>query len=304
MAFPSEFLATVVEAGNLCAQQFQGDISLLDRVHKDFSMQPGVQGDTVNIVYPGALTVHENADVPATLQSLTSTKKALALTTQPSVSFKVSDWVGLRANPIAVKDQYTQPALVALANYADAQIASKFTAANFNTYAPIASVTARSLAMAQLRDARIALHGQKVPVDDTPNMTLCLVPEVYDRALGSDDFSKHDVVGPVATEAARRTGVVLPQYAAQVFCDHNLNTTTQMNNVLFHRYAIGAALRPIEIPQGVSTKGSYINYRGIPVRALFDYSITEKAWILSFDFAMGVIVLRPECGVLIYSALT
>ena len=69
----------------------------------------------------------------------------------------------------------------------------------------------------------------------------------------------------------------------------------------FHRYAIGAAVRPLEVPQGVSAKGSYINYRGILIRAMFDYSLKDRAWILSFDYALGLTLLRPECGVLIYS---
>lgn len=307
MAFPAEFLQTVVEVGNECASQFVGEITLVDRVFRSFKSEPGVVGKTVSIPFPGSFTVNDEAGATPTYQAPTSTSVEVTLAFKPAVNFEVDDWTNLITAPNDVKQLYVEPALNALARYASDKIATKFvnSAGNFNTHTPVPSETIKTVTLNQIRDARILLNAAKVPVNDLNNMTLMLYPEAYDRALADDSFAKHDIAGPEASTAARRTGVILPQYAAQVMSDHSMpilsGTPNKYVSCLFHRYAIGLAARPLAIPEDANIKGSYVNHKGLLIRTMFGFNLTTKKYQLTFDYAMGLTVMRPAAGVLIYS---
>lgn len=304
MSYPAEFLATVIEVGNEVASIFEGDLNLLDCVYKDFSNQPGVKGATTSIVIPGAFTVNDGANADITLQTPSSTAATITLSNMPEVSFPVHDFNQARANPNMIKNAYIEPALKALADYANGLMGARFVAATYNSYSPVASAAARTLTKSQLKAARIALRNAKVPVDDRGDMFLVMPPELYEVMLNDDDFSKREIVGEDQATSARQRAKVLDQFNTTILPDIKMNVATQMNSALFHRWAIGAAIRPLEIPQGVSAKGAYMMWRGIPIRVMIDWSIVKKAWILSFDFLIGLTTLRKECCQIIYSALS
>ena len=306
MAYPSDFFATIIDSMNRVADQWQGQIGLIDTVWTDFSPEPGVRGGTTQITFPGLMTAADRANASLSFTTPTSSTKTVTLTVQPHVAWRVHDLNAMKANPTQLENVYIKPGMVSLANALDIAIAALFVSGTMSSYTPIASAATKVVVPAQIRDARIAMRANKVPVDDYGDVFLSTPTVAYDRMLTEDNYAKYDITAEEATVAAKRRSIIMPQMNAIVRADDNLNVATQYNSALYHRSAIGMAIRPLEIPTGPAApvEASYVNYRGIIIRVMHGYSMEYGAWMVSMDFVYGLTVLRPEACCLIYSALS
>ena len=268
----------------------------------------GVKGKTVTIVFPGAPTVSNDAISVGAFQAPTSSTESVTLSQMPSVNMEVLDWEKLIANPNMIRQAYVQPAMAQIWKYLNGQLATLIDTTDLPTYTPVASVTANTLTLAQLRDARLLLQGNLVPVDELGSMTLAMQPTVYEYTLITDSFNRADIRGPEQANQTWMTGALMQTFATKIVKDHDLPTvdeaTDKRTSVLFHEYAIGAAYRPMPIPDAPGVEGSYIDLNGLPIRVMFSYSHEQKSYLLSFDLAFGFAVLRPECAVLIYHTVS
>lgn len=76
--------------------------------------------------------------------------------------------------------------------------------------------------------------------------------------------------------------------------------TVSYTNALFHKYAIGLALRQLPPPDEKVVNYQYVNIRGIPMRVMIGYrQMPKPGYTVTVDYAYAVAVLRPTFGVLI-----
>lgn len=306
MAYPADFITTLVKVGSPLAEQFVGKRSLISSVYQDVDLnEMGEKGKTVNIVVPGASTVSNDASSVGTFNSPTTSLKSITLSQMPAVNQKITEWEKLISKPEVIDKAFVQPAMTALTKYLNGQLATLMVAATLNTYTPVPHVTNRTLVLSQLRDARILMREQGVPVDSLGDMSLVMPSKVYEYTLITDQFNRSDIQGPGRSETAWATGSILQTFATNFYADDDMpsvaGSPAKLTSCLFHKYAIAAAFRPLEVPDpSTGTFGSYLNMNGIPVRALMSFDHINKSWYLSWDLAFGFAVIRPECACLIY----
>lgn len=307
MAYPTDLFKKITLVGADIGAPLQAPISLMNSVYRDLkTTEFGSSGQSVDIVFPGALTAANDASTVQAYQDVTTSVKTVTLTLMPAVNVRIKHWDKVRTDA-DIENMILLPARQAIRAYVNGQIASLITANNFDSYTPIASATAKTLTLGQLRDARANLRNAGVPVDEVGKMAVVCHGTVYENTLFSDNFTRADIVGPARAEDLRASGQIMPSFATRFFADGQMPIDTtptpdEYLSIFMHEWAIGVAYRPSEIPSTV--KGSYVDIDGIPVRVLMSYDPANKCDQLSFDFAYGQAVIRKECGHLIRSAIS
>ena len=304
MAFPDELIVTLVKSGLEVSNQFLGHQSLLTTVYRDSSFEElGEKGKIVSIPFPGVMTVTNDASTVGTFQTLTTTSKQVTLSEMPAVNFTFSDWNQFITNPTRLKEMVTAPALTAIYQYLNSGLATLITAANFDSYTPIAHEVDNVFTRAQIQKGNANLTGAKVPTTDSTSMSFVMPAFTYPLTLNRDEFSSATIRGDGET---LKTGVISPVLGLKILPDHGLGHVTVSSvakwvGFLHHKFAIGLAVRPLPIPDAPGVEGTTINFNGIPVRFLFSYDHTSKSYKGSFDLSFGYAILRKECGQIIYA---
>lgn len=89
---------------------------------------------------------------------------------------------------------------------------------------------------------------------------------------------------------------IYPALAAAVSAKTITLLADHIANLAFHKNAFALVTRPLEKPLGAS-RAEAISYRGLTIRAVYDYDITTKKDTISLDLLCGVKTLTPELAV-------
>jgi hypothetical protein len=81
----------------------------------------------------------------------------------------------------------------------------------------------------------------------------------------------------------------------------NTFTRRTYTSIAMHKFAIGLAVRPLEIVNNGQVQSRLIEMRGLPMRLQLSYQHLKGGWFLSLDYAMVAKVIRPDFGVLMAS---
>jgi hypothetical protein len=300
----SDFFLKLIDADNPAAQQVVGTTELIGSVYTDFDAKPVAKGETINVVFPGAVAWSDVGNSGFTPADVDETTKALQLNAHPAASFKITDFEALRTlSGNKIREVYLDPAFKAGAEFLNGVIAASITTANF-TNTPIATQTNNTVTRTQTSKAWAALTKLKVPTSDFANMSLLTHSDVYANMLDDNNFVNQSVVGDAAAADAVRRANLGQKLGAQVKYDQQMpitSGTVQYISLYMHRYAMGLVLRPLASPDASALEVTYIKYRGIPIRVMLSYQHLLGAHVMSFDFAYALTVLRPTFGVIIQS---
>ena len=80
-----------------------------------------------------------------------------------------------------------------------------------------------------------------------------------------------------------------------------VHASSTENNLAFHKSAFALVSRPLALPMG-SKNAAIANYEGFGIRVVYDYDITYKKDIMSFDILVGTKTLDPERAVRLIKA--
>lgn len=76
-------------------------------------------------------------------------------------------------------------------------------------------------------------------------------------------------------------------------------STSYVRNLAFHRDSIVLATADLEIPKGVDM-ANRATIDGLSLRFVRQYTVTDDKWTGRFDILIGIKVVRPEWGVVVY----
>lgn len=100
---------------------------------------------------------------------------------------------------------------------------------------------------------------------------------------------------------ASDTSLTLGQLYGGALTNGNTYTRRTYTSIAMHRFAIGLAVRPLEIVNNGQVQSRLIEMRGLPMRLQLSYQHLKGGWFLSLDYAMVAKVIRPDFGVLMAS---
>jgi hypothetical protein len=69
--------------------------------------------------------------------------------------------------------------------------------------------------------------------------------------------------------------------------------------VVFHRYAIALAVRPLEIVNDGHIHSRLLMLQGLPFRVVVSWNHVQSGWMLTMDYAMVAKPIRPDFGVVV-----
>ena len=246
----------------------EANLVLANLVH-DYSSMVKDSGDTIHVPNLSNLTANDKvpgADV--SFQAPTETKIDISIDTHKEASFKLEDITAIQAN-VDLNAEYTGKAGYALAKAIDsslAALAASFsqTKGTYNT-AITTDVILDSIELLDVAD---------VPEDDRH---FVMKPGTKRDIIDITTYVSNDFVGGKPVE----TGKIGSLYGVSTYISTNIyNATTSVNDMMFHRDAMGLALQ----------KAPKTN---------FWYNPAAIAWEVVTDTIYGVAEMRDDHAVLV-----
>lgn len=293
----SSFFQTLVAAASEASQVLVGTTALMDAIYQDYSPAETATGQTLNIAIPNPVTSEvDNAGTnDPTFSDVEFATEPIVFNQHPQFGYKIHDFEQYNS-PLAIRNLMVDPAIKGIAEWVNGYLAGLLNSTNLSTNGTI-STTSSSITPAQVISGWTNLVNQKVPVMDTQNMSFIMAPQVYGNALQNTSFTQESIVGlPIALQA--RTGGQLREiYGAMSKYDQQMPTTGTSGSytytgVLMHRWAVAAAYRPLPKPDPKVSEFTYINWKGLPIRITFGYSVQFSAWLVNIDAGFGASVVR------------
>jgi hypothetical protein len=252
-------------------------------VTRDASEEVAEQGDTVNVIKRGDVTVRdktEGSDI--TSDSPSNSKVPVVLDTHKYVSWELEDNASSKAVDNAL--EYIEDAMIGLAEVIDQDL--------LDLYSDVANdvgTAGQDITDSTVLDARQQLNDQKCPMTGR-NM---VVSSKDDRALLAID----KLTDPRSVEGgqALREAQIGRLHGFDVFMDQNVRTSGSSplitHNLAFHRNAFYLVSRQLEQPEqasGVVSSTMVDPVTGIAMRYLRQYSIKGLATTHVLDVLYGV----------------
>lgn len=310
MAFPDAWFRTLITAANeAAAVPLSGTTSLLDAVYTNMSLRPGEAGQTIRIPIPTTASFTDRKNQGLNVSGLNADTIEVLLQEQPSYAYRVTDFESINTMPVAeIQRVYLDPMYIAAGTYLNGKIAALFQNASgyFDEYTPVPHETNNTLTEGQIAAAWEQLTNALVPTNDAANMFFAAHSTVFGNMLKDTNLNQSQTAGVDAAVAARQRATILPQRNATVLYDQqmpirNISSVDKYVTAYFHRYAIALAAVPLPSPNSQGIAVEYLNYKGIPIRAMMSYVHKDLCWYVSYDFAFGLKILRKKLGTLIYS---
>ena len=269
---------------------------LSNLVWRDFDPDfTGKQGDTITIRKPAVFTAEEfNRASGVTLQEVDEDSTTVVLNKIANVSFAVTD-EEMTLEVDDFQNRLLNPALEAIIQKVDGDLAEALVDAA-EAAGGGGTSTLSQVASDCIIDARGKLSRNKLPTTDRHAV---FSPEAVGKALSDELFVQADQSG--STDALREASVGrvfgIDTYESQVF-GLGAGDRGVADGVAFHRSAVTLAVRPLEAPRGLpSTQVAVENYKGLSLRATYDYNSTKKQDEVSVDLLYGIATTRKEGAV-------
>lgn len=270
-------------------------IVLAKIVTKDSDMgEPGWQGKTLNIGYPGTFTAQDKvAGTAVTAQAPTGgATVSLTLSKHKVVDFMVEDYGAAQANGDALA-RYVDPAVIALAEQLENDLFglyTSFTGASVGTSGTDLTASVIRTARKNLNDAKAPMEDRHLVVSDKDEIAL----------LGDANLANYYAF---SNNAGIEQGQLPPLYGFNVHVSQLVpavaGTPVSTKNLAFHKNAMMLAMRPFrDIPagSGVATATVVDEDSGIAIRVLKQYKAEYRAEYVGFDILYGFVALRPSLG--------
>lgn len=265
---------------------------------KDFG-EPGWQGKTLNIGYPGTFTAQDKvAGTAVTAQAPSGgATVALTLSKHKVVDFMVEDYAQAQANSDLL-NRYVQPAVIALAEQLENDL--------FGLYSSFTGTSAGTagtdLTASPLRTVVKNMNIAKAPMQDR---YLVISPKDQVSILGDTNLASFFAF---SDPDAIKMGQLPNLYGLQPYVSQLVptvaGTPVDTKNIAFHKSAMMLAMRtftPIPAGSGVATATVVDEESGIAIRVLKQYKAEYRAEYVGFDILYGFVALRPGLGFVVDS---
>lgn len=277
----------------------RNNIVLAKTVTMDKAFDPGWQGKTLNIPYPGTFTAQaKTAGNPVTAQAPTGgASVALPLSAHETVDFMVEDFAAAQSNSDLLS-RYVQPAIIALAEKLENDLFSLYTSLTGTSV----GTSGTDLSAATVRSAMKGLDTALAPQTDR---VLVVSPKDRIALLGDTNLSTFFAY---SDPDAIKSGGLPNLYGFDTYMSQLVpvvaGTPNSTKCLAFHKSAIMMAMRPfmpITPGTGVATATAVDPESGIAIRVLKQYDINYRSTHLAFDILYGFVALRPGLGLVALS---
>jgi len=275
----------------------RANIVLAKRVARDTDFEPGWQGKTLNIPYPGTFAVQSKSENTAVspAQPTGGATVSVTLSNFKTVDMVVEDYASAQASS-SLMDRYVQPAAIAIAEQLETDLLAQY--ANL-TGGPIGTA-GTDITAAVIRSARKTLNDAKAPMTER---TLVLSDKDEIAVLGDANLATYFAY---SQEKAIAEGAIGRLYGFDVFTSQLAptvaGTPVTTKCLALHKDAILLATRPFrEPPPGSGVQASVIvdEESGLAIRVLYQYDMSNRGVRVAFDILYGIVALRPSIGVVV-----
>ena len=186
-------------------------------VHRNFSAQVQMFGDTVNTRLHGEFSAQRKLDTDdVVIQDASSSNVAVRLDQHLHTSFLIRDGEESKGFKV-LREEYLVPGMISLAQRLDEIILGQIYHFRHQSVGQLGVSPTRALVTA----ARNALNKQRVP---TQNRRLLVTPNTETALLNIDSFVEADKLGDPGT--ALREGSLGRKYGMDIFMDQNVPSVT------------------------------------------------------------------------------
>ena len=283
---------------NRALMLFRKKIRIASRIRRDTDFGDFTKGSSLTIPYFGTLVAQDKAaGVGATTQEPTGgASVTVTLDKYKYVDIVMPDVVKAQANT-ALMDSYLSPMVDALAVAVEDDLFALY--AQFTTVIGIAGT---DITKALLFDANEALNNGSVPEEDRT----IVIATKDETALLNDstlaNFFAWQKPDAITNAAVGRIGSLDVMHSVRV--PVVAGTPASTKNLAFHKDAMILATRALEAPpQGSGVQASSITdiESGLTMRAMSQYSMSDRGLRLGLDMLYGVKKLRDASGVVVLS---
>lgn len=297
MSYPSDYYATLVQAGTAATGILTLPNQVVESVYTDYDSGLAQFGQTVNVVIP-TVSVSNASDI--TNSGITGvapgdSEVAVTLNHKYSSNRKIPSFEAVSANPIKLAQLYIAPVIEEVVQKLNTTLAATITTTNF----PTGAVTggADVLTRANISSAWAQLRTVGVPMGDG-NLNLLVHPVVYGNMMSSSEFANESVVGVSQAEAANQRAVILPQYGATLRDDPHMPVTSGAYTcILMHKYAIALRTAVEAQPTGTAMIQTTVFPKpDLPVQLQLWFEPKDQAWYIHAYILCGFSVARATHG--------
>lgn len=256
-------------------------------VRRDFDNQVASQGDTINVIKRGALSVNQKLpNTAVTLQAPANSKVPVLLDVHNEVSLLIEDVASGKAISDAL--DYVEDAAIAIAEDVDARLLGLHT-----TVPTSVGMGTAALDVPTIVSTRKELNDQKAPVRGRV-FVLGSGPEA--ALLNLTEFTSSDFGGDVSRVAVIEANLGR-KYGFDFFMDQQVVEAPAgtINNLAFHRDAFVLVSRVLPLPPaGSGAVASTVSEDGVGMRAIRAFNANQLGVQMTVDILFGVKALRPE----------
>lgn len=289
----SNSIPTIVAAEALGYLKANTVLAML--VARDWEDEVAQDGQTVDVPFTGSLSVNDKTEnSTVTLQTPSDTKKSITLNNHKEVSFIIEDLGRAFARPDYLM-HYMEDGMKVMAEELDGDIAALYSGFSQS----IDGTTA--IGEDDFRNGRRLLNAANAPLSDR---FAVLHEDAEYELLGIERFVNRDYA-----ELQGAPQGLLNAYSGRfmgfgVYMDQKIATaTSEAKNLLFQKYAIGLATRPLDnAPDGMGVIQRSMAEEGIGVRVTMGYNKDYLGYQVTIDLLYGVAEIRDNHGVVLRSA--
>jgi hypothetical protein len=272
-----------------------GELAFLDAIYLDIRTEGARKGQTIRVYFPdfGAWTDQSNNDWnPA---SVNPNYTDLILQQRPGASLLITDFEQLQTTTNVI-DMWLDPMFKRGQEFANAQIASLATVANFPVYPPLVSANTASIDINTAANGWDILTTNKIPLN-TDGANLLYHPAVHRNTLTDAAWEQESLVSAVIAETTRREAAVPGTTANQAFKFRRLfdqqapvgaAAFTGTLGVTNGSTAISGTALNVDAPAG-----SYLNIAGVRYKVQSNTSATAGALAQAYQGATNATVATP-----------
>jgi hypothetical protein len=275
----------------------RANIVLAKRVVRDTDYEPGWQGKTLNIPYPGTFAVQSKSENTAISPAAPTGGATVSVTLSnfKSVDFIVEDVANAQSTS-QLMDRYVQPAAIALAEKLETDLFAQYA----NLTGTSTGTAGTDITAAVIRSSRKNLNDAKVPMTDR---TLVLSDKDEIAVLGDTTLATYFAY---SQNQAIAEGAIGRLYGFDVFTSQLVpavaGTPVSTQCLAIHKDAILLATRPFrDLPPGSGVQSSVIvdQESGLSIRVLYQYDMNNRGVRVAFDILYGIVALRPGNGLVV-----
>ncbi|HZT61001.1 MAG TPA: P22 phage major capsid protein family protein [Pyrinomonadaceae bacterium] len=266
-------------------------------VAKDNECEPGWQGKTLNIPYPGTFTAQsKSADTPATVQVPSGGATVqVTLNSHQYVDFIVEDFAAAQANT-NLMDRYVRGAAIALGNKVEDDLFALYSSLSTSV-----GTSGTDISASTIRSARKKLNDNLAPTDGR-----ALIVSSKDEIALLGDTSLQTYFAFADPQKVAEGSMGRPLYGFDVYMSQRVPIVAGSPNstkcLALCRDAFILATRPFrDLPPGSGVQATTISdpETGLIIRVVYQYDIANRGMRVGFDILYGVALLRDPLATVV-----